>query len=92
VFLVPLKVRGPNGDSIANDPDRIYVDYGTLGRVRESLVRVEHRFSIHVTRVYADTTLHDTTDLLLDRYAFFLKLGDDTRSFTWVGCCGDSTA
>jgi hypothetical protein len=85
VFLVPLKIRGSNGDSVANDPDRIYIDYGTLGRVRECVVRVEDRFTIHVTRVYPDTTLHDTTVLLLDRYAFFLKLGADTRPYVgWV--------
>lgn len=85
VFLVPLKILGPGGDSIANDPDRIYVDYGYLGRLRESLVRVEDRFTIHITRVYADTTLHDTTVLPLNRYGFFLKLGADTRPYVgWV--------
>ncbi|MCX6835304.1 MAG: hypothetical protein NTW07_09275 [candidate division Zixibacteria bacterium] len=85
IFLVPLKIRGSNGDSVANDPDRIYIDYGILGRVRECMVRVEDRFTIHVTRMYADTTLHDTTVLLLNRYAFFLKLGDDTRPYVgWV--------
>jgi len=85
VHLVPLKILGPNGDSIANDPDRIYADHGYLGKVRESVVRVEDRFTIHITRVYPDTTLHDTTLLILNRYAFFLKLGDDTRPYVgWV--------
>jgi hypothetical protein len=85
VFLVPLKILGPNGDSVANDPDRIYADHGYLGRVRECVARVEDRFTIHITRVYADSTLHDTTVLILNRYAFFLKLGTDTRPFVgWV--------
>jgi hypothetical protein len=85
VHLVPLKILGPNGDSVPNDPDRIYADHGYLGRVRESVVRVEDRFTIHITRVYTDTTLHDTTLLLLNRYAFFMKLGNDTRPYVgWV--------
>jgi hypothetical protein len=79
VFLVPLKILGPNGDSIANDPDRIYADHGYLGKVREALARVEDRFTIHITRVYADSTLHDTTLLVLNRYAFLE--GADTRPY-----------
>lgn len=85
VSLVPLKVLGPNGDSIANDPNRIYADHGYLGRVRESVVRVTDRFTIQVTKAYTNDTLLDTMDLDLTRYAFFLKLGDDTRDYVgWV--------
>jgi hypothetical protein len=85
VNLVPLKVLGPNGDSIPNDPNRIYADHDYLGRVRESVVRVEDRFTIQTSRVYSDTTLLDTTIFALNRYAFFLKLGDDTRPYVgWV--------
>jgi len=85
VFLVPLKILGPNGDSVNNDPDRIYVDHGYLGRVREGLAQVEDRFTVHITRVYSDTTKHDTTVIALTRYGFFLKLGADTRPYVgWV--------
>jgi len=85
IHLVPLKILGPSGDSIPNDPDRIYADHGYLGRVRESVVRVEDRFTIQTSRVYRDTTLRDTTIFSLNRYAFFLKLGDDTRPYVgWV--------
>jgi len=85
IHLVPLKILGPSGDSIPNDPDRIYADHGYLGRVRESVVRVEDRFTIQTSRVYGDTTLQDTTIFSLNRYAFFLKLGGDTRPYVgWV--------
>ena len=85
VHLVPSKILGPNGDSIANDPDRIYVDHGYLGRLRESVVHVEDRFTIHIARVYADTTNHDTTVLRLNRYGFFLKIGADNRPYVgWL--------
>jgi len=85
IHLVPLKILGPSGDSIPNDPDRIYADHGYLGRVRESVVRVEDRFTIQTSRVYSDTTLQDTTIFSLNRYAFFLKLGDDMRPYVgWV--------
>ncbi len=85
VSLVPLKILNANGDSVANDPDRIYADHGYLGRVRESVVRVEDRFTIQISRLYNDTTLLDTTVLILDRYAFFLKLGADSKPYVgWV--------
>jgi len=86
VNLVPLKVLNVNGDSVANDPDRIYADYGGyIGRVRESLVRIEDRFTIQISRTYSDTTRYDTTVLTLRRYAFFLKMGRDTRDYVgWI--------
>jgi hypothetical protein len=85
VHLVPLKILNASGDSVANDPARVYADHGILGEVRESVVRVEDRFTIEITRTYPDTILLDTTVLILNRYAFFLKLGSDNRDYVgWV--------
>lgn len=86
VHLVPLKILDINGDSVDNSPDRIYADHGGfIGRVRESVVRVEDRFSIQITRAYPDTTLVDTTEMVLNRYAFLLKLGDDGKAYVgWI--------
>jgi len=71
-FLVPLD----------RPLDEVYADYGGyIGRVRESVVRVEDRFTIQISRVYSDTTLFDTTQFFLDRYGFFLKLGDDSKPY-----------
>lgn len=82
VFLVPLKVVNMSGDSVPNDPDRIYAEYGGyIGRVRECLAKVEDKFTIQTSRTYADTTLFDTAVLTLERYAFFLKLGDDNKPY-----------
>jgi len=76
IFLVPLDA----------DQDQVYVDHGSpLGRVREAMVRVQDRFTIQVVRTYSDTVLYDTTEMSLDRFGFFLKLGGDSRPFVgWV--------
>ncbi|MEW5795372.1 MAG: hypothetical protein AB1772_03330 [Candidatus Zixiibacteriota bacterium] len=85
ISLVPLKIAQPGGDSVPNYPDTIYVDHGYLGRLRESLVEVNDRFTIEVTKAYSTDTVVDTVQLDLTRYAFFLKLGDDTRPYVgWI--------
>jgi hypothetical protein len=85
IDLVPLKVLNSHGDSVANDPGRVYADYGYLGKVRESMVRVYDRFTLEVTRAYTVDTLTDTVDVDLLRYAFFLKLGSDSKPYVgWV--------
>ena len=75
-FLVPLDA----------DQSQVYVDHGSpIGLVREAMVRVQDRFTVQVSRTYSDTVLYDTTEMSLDRFGFFLKLGSDSRPFVgWV--------
>lgn len=58
-----------------------YVDYGNLGDLREALVEVSDSLKVQTRKVYADTTLVDTTWRELVRYGFFLKLGDDAKDY-----------
>jgi len=86
VYLVPLKIPDTSpgasrSDSVPNDPDKIYVDHGYLGRVREGLIRVFDQYRIEITRAYSADTLLDTTTVELSRYGFFLKLGADNRAY-----------
>lgn len=75
-FMVPIDVA----------QDQVYVDLGSpLGSVREALVRVTDRFTIQVSRTLNDEITYDTTQVSLNRFGFFLKLGGDSRPYVgWV--------
>jgi hypothetical protein len=61
------------------------VDHGYLGVVKDADVLVTDRFTLEVTRAYSADTLVDTIDVYLDRSAFFMQLGEYTRSYAgWV--------
>jgi hypothetical protein len=90
VYLVPLKIHdtaaGANkDDSIYNDPAQVYMEYGSLGELREALVEVDDKFTVEVKRAFSADTMYDTTTTTLTRYAFFLKAGSDNRDYVgWV--------
>lgn len=62
-----------------------YVDYGNLGLLREAVVLVIDSFEVQTTRQYTASTVVDTSYRELARYAFFLKLGDDSKDYVgWL--------
>jgi|GEM_PF-3290665 len=80
VFLVPIKIWDGT-DSVYNDPDNLYQDYGSIGEVREGLVEVEDVITIETRRAYAADTVFDTGSTALYRYGFFLKAGSDNKPY-----------
>ncbi|HVP06939.1 MAG TPA: hypothetical protein VMS71_03780, partial [Candidatus Acidoferrum sp.] len=58
------------------------VEHGNLGSLREAVVLVEDVFTVRRVRklggLIVDSVVQDRT---LDRYGFFLKLGNDAQSF-----------
>ena len=62
-----------------------YVDYGTLGLLREAVVLVIDSFEVQTTRQYTASTVVDTSYRELARYGFFLKLGADSKDYVgWL--------
>lgn len=63
-------------------PDyEVYADYGSLGLLREAWAVVTDKFTIETTRIIGEDTLVDTTNRPLERFAFFLKLGSDSKDY-----------
>ncbi len=86
VETIPLKTLDYGSTDSSKTPDSIlYADYGSLGKLREAWVVINDEFTIETIRSYAADTLVDTTDRTLQRYAFFIKLGNDSKDYVgWL--------
>jgi len=89
VDMVPLRIPNYNTpyeyDSIRTPDSILLADYGSLGRFREAVATVQDMFTVKTVRILPGDTLVDTTNRTLTRYAFFLKLGDDSKNYVgWV--------
>lgn len=83
-YTVPLKILS-GGDSVYNSNEDLYMDYGSLGEVREGLVEVEDIFTIETKRATQFDTVYDTSSTTLYRYGFFLKAGSDAKPYVgWI--------
>jgi hypothetical protein len=62
-----------------------YADYGHFGLLREAVVRVIDEFTVDRHRIFSGVDSVVTQDRTLERWAFFLKLGNDAQDYVgWI--------
>ena len=82
--VVTDRVLGHSRDIVV-DVSKGKVDHGILGEVKDALVHVTDSYTLEVSRAYTVDTLVDTIDVDLNRQAFFVQAGDNTRLYSgWI--------